>query len=235
MKPVLMVLFAFMSMSFAQKSTIDLNRFKNNRNFTFAEVPLKVGAHTFTLINIKPLIKSDTACVSAIVIDKRKYVLFDIGVAEGAACGLFVCKQQPLKDGTIVLKASPTDGKTFIFLSNGKLVSLPGASSFVDTTGKNVYCVWENDRQYRLTVFDYKNMRIAIPTTLVSQPVAWHNTGVSYCFTAPNEKGYYTVDMFTKSITKSDEAEGTLSPVEYLMDFGKVTAAACCGVQALKR
>jgi hypothetical protein len=215
-------------------STIDLNKFKNNKNYTFAEVPLKVGAHTFTLINIKPLAKSDTACVSAIVIDKRKYVLYDIGPA-GAAYGLFVCKQQPLKDGLIVLKASPNDGKTFIFLSNGKLVSLPGASTFVDTVGKNVYCVWENDKQYRLTVFDYKNMRIAIPTTLVSQPVAWYNNGISYCFASPDEKGYFSVDMFTKSIAKSGEAEGALAPVAYLMDFSKVDASKCCGAQSLKR
>jgi hypothetical protein len=234
MKPFLMVLFVLMSTSFAQKSTIDLNKFRNNKNYAYAEVPVKVGSHTFTLINIKPLVKSDTACISAIVIDKRKYVLYDIGNS-GAAYGLFVCKQQPLREGLIVLKASPTDGKTFIFLSNGKLVSLPGASCFVDTTGKNVYCVWENDRQYRLTVFDYKNMRIAIPTTLIPQPAAWYNTGVSYCFKTAQEKGYSTVDMFTKSITKSDDAEGTPAPVAYLMDFSRVEASKCCGAQALKR
>jgi hypothetical protein len=235
MKPLLLLAFVLSSMSFAQKSTIDLTRFKNNKNYAVAEVPLKVGTHTFTLINIKPLVKSDTACISAIVIDKRKYVLFDIGVAEGAACGLFVCKQQPLKEGIIVLKASPSDGKTFIFLSNGKLVSLPGASCFVDTMGKNIYCVWENDTQYRLTVFDYKNMRIVIPTTLISRPMAWYNNGMSFCFTAPDEKGYSTVDMFSKSIVKGGEAEGTLAPVSYLMDFGKLDASKCCGAQALKR
>jgi hypothetical protein len=234
MKSILMVMFVLLSMSFAQKSTIDLNKFKTSKNYVFAEVPLKVGVHTFTLINIKPLVKSDTACISAIVIDKRKYVLYDIGV-EGGTYGLFVCKQQPLKEGIIVLKASPTDGKTFIFLSNGKLVSLPGASCFVDTTGKNIYCVWENDKQYRLTVFDYKNMRIAIPTTLISRPVAWYNNGISYCFTAPDEKGYSNVDMFTKSVTKNNEAEGALTPVAYLMDFGKVNVITCCGAQALKR
>lgn len=234
MKPFLLVMFVLVFMSFAQKSTIDLNKFKNNKNYTFAEVPLKVGAHTFTLINIKPLIKSDTACISAIVIDKRKYVLYDIGPA-GAVYGLFVCKQQPIGDGLIVLKASPNDGKTFIFLSNGKLVALPGANSFVDTLGKHVYCVWENDKQYRLTVFDYKNMRIVIPTTLISQPIAWYNNGISFCFTASNEKGYSTVDMFTKSIVKGGDAEGTLAPVAYLMDFSKVDASKCCGAQALKR
>jgi hypothetical protein len=41
--------------------------------------------------------------------------------------------------------------------------------------------------------------------------------------------------MFTKSVTKNNEAEGALTPVAYLMDFGKVNVITCCGAQALKR
>jgi hypothetical protein len=232
-KYALLVIAALSSAIFAQKTSINLDGYKNNKNFAVAQVPVKAGAHTFTLMNIKPLVKNDTTCISAIIIDKRKYVLYDIG-AEGSPCGLFTLKKQPLREGTIVLKASPSDGKTFIFLSNGKLVSLPGADAFVDTTGKNIYCVWDNDKHFRLTVFDYKNMRITVPTTDIEQPAAWYSSGVSYYFSVGGEKGYYSVDMITKSVTKSDEADGALTPVSYLMDFSKVSATACCGMQALK-
>jgi len=127
MKSLLMVMFVLLSLSFAQKSTIDLNKFKNNKNYAFAEVPLKVGAHTFSLINIKPLAKSDTACVSAIIIDKRKYVLYDIGV-EGGTYGLFVCKQQPLKEGIIVLKASPQTERPSSFIE--RQISVPSRREY---------------------------------------------------------------------------------------------------------
>jgi hypothetical protein len=233
MKNVIIAIAVFASVIFAEKATINLEVYKNNKNFTVAQVPIKAGSHTFTLMNIKPMIKSDTTCICAIIIDKRKYVLYDIG-AEGSPCGLFTLKQQPLREGTIVLKASPSDGKTFIFLSNGKLVSLPGADAFVDTTGKNIYCVWDNEKHFRLTVFDYKNMRVTVPTTDIAQPSAWYSSGMSYYFSVNGEKGYYSVDMITKSVTKSDEAEGALTPVSYLMDFSKVSATACCGMQALK-
>jgi len=49
-------------------------------------------------------------------------------------------------------EASPTDGKTFIFLSNGKLVSLP-AQVVLSIQRKKHLLLWENDKQYRLTVF----------------------------------------------------------------------------------
>jgi hypothetical protein len=234
MKNIVIAITVFIAAVFAENATINLDVYKNNKLFTLAQTPLKAGSHVFTLMNIKPLVKSDTTCISAIIIDKRKYVLYDIG-AEGAACGLFTLKQQPLREGVIVLKASPTDGKTFIFLSNGKLVSLPGADAFVDTVGKNIYCVWDNDKHFRLTVFDYKNMRVTVPTTDIAQPAAWFSGGMSYYFTVADEKGYYAVDMIAKSVVKSNEAEGALTPVSYLMDFGKVSAAACCGMQALKK
>ncbi len=222
------------SLCFAEKPTIDLNVYKSNKRFSTSEASYTIGTHTFTLVNIRPLGKSDTACISAICIDKRKYVLYDIGV-EGGPFGLFVPRQQPLPEGMIVLKASPIDAKTFIFLTNGKLVTLPGVQTFVDTAGKHVYCIWDNDKQYRLTVFDYRSMRLVIPTTVIAQPIQWHVSNMTYYFTAPQEKGYYSVDVFTKSVTKVDQADGTLSPISYLMDFSKIDAANCCNAKALKK
>jgi hypothetical protein len=234
MKKLIPALLFCATLSFAENSTIDLTVYKNNKNFTMAETSYTVGTRTFTLINIKPHLKNDTACISAIVIDKRKFVLFDIGV-EAGAYGLFVPHSQPLKNGLIVLKASPVEGKTFVFLSTGKMVTLPGAQTVIDTAGKYIYCVWDNDKQYRLTVFSYKTMRVVVPTTTIKQPVQWYSSGISYCFTAPEEKGYYSVEMFTKTVNKIDQADGTLTPVPYLMDFSKIVPADCCGAKALKK
>ena len=234
MKTLSLLLICCASLCFAQKTTIDLNAYKNNKNFTMAETSYTIGKHTFTLVNIKPRMKSDTACISAIILDKRKFVLFDINVEEGAY-GLFVPRQQPISDGLIALKASPVEAKTFIFLSNGKLITLPGAQVIVDTVGKYIYCVWENDKQYRLTVFNSKNMILVLPTKIISQPAQWFASGVSYYFTSPQEKGFYSVDMFTKSVNKIDKPESAVAPVSYLMDFSKIDAASCCNAKALKK
>ena len=232
MKTSILAVFFCASLCFAEKTTIDLDAYKKNRNFSRAETSYTIGRHTFTLVNIKPRVKSDTACISAIILDKRKYVLFDINV-EAGAYGLFVPRRQPIADGLIAVKASPVDAKTFIFLSNGKLITLPGGQVVFDTTGKYVYCVWENDKQYRLTVFNVKNMILVFPTKVIAQPLQWYASGVSYYFTSPGEKGYYSVDMFAKSVEKVEKPEGELSPVFPLMDFGKVDPAACCGAKAL--
>lgn len=234
MKKFQLLLICALSLCFAEKSTIDLNAYKNNKNYTIAETSYVVGKHTFGLVNIRPRVKGDTACISAIIIDKRKYVLFDVGV-EAGAYGLFVPRHQPISEGLIALKASPVEAKTFIFLSNGKLITLPGAQVIADTVGKYIYCVWENDKQYRLTIFNVKNMLLVFPTTLISQPAQWFSSDLSYYFTSPREKGYYSVDMFTKSVVKTDKPEGTLSPVSYLMDFSKIEATNCCNAKALKK
>jgi|WetSurMetagenome_2_1015567.scaffolds.fasta_scaffold228401_1 hypothetical protein len=234
MKKLIVSLVLAVSLCFAQKSTIDLSIYKTNKNFAWAETSYTIGKHTFGLVNIKPRVKGDTSCISAILIDKRKYVLFDIG-ADAGAYGLFVPHHQPISEGLIALKASPTEAKTFIFLSNGKLITLPGASVIADTIGKYIYCVWENDKQYRLTVFNVKNMILVLPTKNIPQPGQWFSAGVSYYFSTPQEKGYYSVDLFTKSIVKTEQPEGTLSPASYVMDIGKIDPASCCGAKALKR
>jgi hypothetical protein len=232
MKTTLLALFLCASLSFAEKATIDLNVYKNNKNFSWAETSYTIGKHTFGLVNIKPRVKGDTACISAIILDKRKFVLFDISV-EAGAYGLFVPRRQPVEGGLIAIKASPMDAKTFLFLSNGKLVTLPGSQVVFDTAGKYVYCVWENEKQYRLTVFNVKNMLLVFPTKVIAQPQQWYASGVSFYFTSPGEKGYYSVDMFAKSVEKVEKPEGTLSPVSPLMDFAKVDPATCCGAKAL--
>jgi hypothetical protein len=234
MKPAILAIVLFSMLCFGQKATIDLSVYKSGKNFSTVETAYTIGAHTFTLVNIRPLHKSDTACISAIVIDKRKYVLFDIGV-EGVATGLIVPHRQPISDGLVVIKASPVEGKTFVFLSNGKLVTLPGALAVADTVGKRIYCVWENEKQYRLTVFDYKNVRVVVPTTEIVRPMQWYSNGISLCFSAEQEKGYFTVDMFTKSVSKTETVEGTLTPISYLIDFSKTDITKCCTGQVLKK
>jgi hypothetical protein len=234
MKRIALLLVFAVSLCFAQKTTIDLAAYKTNKNFTWAETSYAIGKHTFGLVNIKPRVKGDTACISAILIDKRKYVLFDIGT-EAGAYGLFVPRYLPISEGLVVLKASPTEAKTFIFLSNGKLITLPGAQVIADTVGKYIYCVWENDKQYRLTVFNVKNMILVMPTKIISQPDKWYASGVSYYFSSPQEKGYYSIDLFTKSVVKTEQPEGTLSPASYLMDFSKIEPPSCCSGKALKR
>jgi len=230
----LALIVAFTTVCSAQKSTIDLEKYRNT-NFRISQAEYTVGTHKFGLVNIKPIYKSDTACISAIIIDKRKYVLFDVNVDPASPVGLVVPAKQPVENGLVVLKASSDEGKTFVFLANGKLVTLPGALVFADQDGGNLYCVLENASQYRLTVFDYKNVRIRIPTTEISKPVKWYSSGLSFYFTTEQEKGYYTIDMFTKSVSKTDSIDGELVPVSYIEDFSKFDRQKCCGESALKK
>ena len=232
MKAFILALICCVSVCFSEKATVDLNSYKKNKNFMVTEASYTIGKHTYTLVNIKPRTKSDTACISAIIIDKRKYVLYDINV-EAGAYGLFVPHHQPITDGLIAVKASAVEAKTFIFLSNGKLITLPGSQVIVDTVAKSVYCVWENDKQYRLTVFSVKNMIPMIPTRVIPQPLQWYESGASYYFSSTGAKTYYSVDMFTKSVEKIEKPEGALLPVPYLMDFSTIDSTSCCGAKAL--
>jgi hypothetical protein len=217
-----------------QQASIDIEKYRKLKQYSFAERPVTVGKHTFRLINIKPPAQSDTNCISAVVIDKRKYILFDVDVA-GGPFGLVVPKVQPIPDGLIVLKASPYDAKTFFLLSNGKMVTLPGASVVVDTAGKCAYCVWDNDNTFRLTVLDYRSLRLVIPTTAIPRPKQWYSTGMTYCFTTASDKQYYTVDLMTKAITQSAQADGTPVPVSYIAETEKMNRAKCCGAEVLKQ
>jgi hypothetical protein len=219
---------------FAQQSTIDIDLYKKSKKHSFTERTYTVGKHTYRVVNIKPLGASDTACIAALVLDKRKYVLFDVGVASGPV-GMMVPAAQPIRDGLIILRASPFDGKLFLALAaSGKLVTLPGASVIVDTVGTCVYCIWDNDKTFRLTVFDYKNLRLVFKPTAIAEPKQWYTDGLAYGFSAA-DGSYYTVDFMSKNITKGEKPASGLTPVSYVADVEKVERAKCCTGEVLKK
>jgi hypothetical protein len=230
---------------FAQHSTIDIDVYKKSSKYSFAEKSYSIGKHTFRIVNIKPRSAAagasfgapDTACISAIILDKRKYVLFDVDVpSPSAPLGMIVPAAQPIPGSLVILKASPYEGKTFLLLSDGKVVTLPGASVIIDTVGKCVYCIWDNDKNFKLTVFDYKGLRLIINTTEIVEPKQWYNTGMGYSFVGTDSKTWYTVDFMTKTVTKGDlRPEGELKPVSYFGNIDKLDRAKCCGADVLKK
>jgi len=225
------------ALCFAQQSTIDINQYTTSKKHKVTERVYTIGNHTFKVLNIKPLQPgpdADTACISAIVLDKRKYVLFDVDVAAGGV-GLIVPPMQPVGDGLIILKASPYEGKTFLLLSNGKVVTLPGASVIVDSVGNCLYCVWDNNKTFRLTVFDYKNLRVVIKTTEIDEPKEWFTNGVAYGFTGSEPKTFYTIDFMMRNIVKSDKPDSDMKPVPYLVDIDKLDRSKCCGPDVMKK
>ena len=241
------------TLCFAQQSTIDIDLYKKSKKHSYSEKSYTIGKHAFRVVNIKPLSSSrvvsrgassgasDTACISAIILDKRKYVLFDVDVPSGSASGplgMIVPASQPIAGGLVVLKASPYEGKTFLLLPDGKVVALPGASVIIDTVGKCAYCIWDNDRNFKLTVFDYKGLRLIINTTEIAEPKQWYGAGMGYCFTtagSTDSKTWYTVDFMTKTITKGEKPEGELKPVSYFGGLDKIDRARCCGAEVLKK
>jgi hypothetical protein len=236
MKIIATIMCFAVTICFAQQSTIDIDLYKKSKKYVFSEKSYTIGKHGFRVVNIKPLMKSDTSCISAIILDKRKYVLFDIDVPPSAApLGMIVPDGQPIPGGLVVLKASPYEGKTFLLLPGGKVVALPGASVIVDTAGKCAYCVWDNDKNFKLTVFDYKGLRLIINTTEIVEPKQWYNAGMGFCFTGGDSKTWYTVDFMTKTITKGEKPEGELKPVSYFGGLDKLDRARCCGAEVLKK
>jgi hypothetical protein len=254
MKTIMSICFAVV-VCFAQSATIDIDSYKKSKSHAYSEKSYTVGKHVFRVVNIKPLKQpratsvgvsqgsssgvtsgeTDTACISAIILDKRKYVLFDIGVTAGPL-GMVVPAGQPIAGGLIVLKASPYEGKTFLMLPDGKLVTLPGSSVIVDTADRCVYCVWDNDKNFKLTVFDYKGLRLIINTTEIVEPRQWYSDAMGYCFTGADAKAWYTVDFMTKSIIKGDlRPDGELRPVSYFGGLDKIDRAKCCGAEVLKK
>jgi hypothetical protein len=193
-----------------------------------------VGKHTYRVVNIKPLGASDTACISALVLDKRKYVLFDVNVSSGPY-GMIVPSNQPVKDGLIILRASPLDGMLFLALAaSGKVVTMPGASVIADTVGKCIYCVWDNDKTFRLTVFDYKNLRLVFKTAVIAEPKQWYTDGFSFGFSAA-DGAYYTVDFMQKAVTKGEKPASGLSQVSYIADLEKIDRTKCCTGEVMKK
>jgi hypothetical protein len=254
MKTIMSIVCFAVAVCFAQNSTIDINQYKKSKNHSYSEKSYTIGKHVFRVVNIKPLSSSrsvsrgassgassgasDTSCISALILDKRKYVLFDVDVPSGPL-GMIVPQAQPIAGGLVVLKASPYEGKTFLLLPDGKVVALPGASVIIDTVGKCVYCIWDNDKNFKLTVFDYKGLRLIINTTEIPEPKQWYSSGMGYCFTtagSADSKTWYTVDFMTKAITKGDlRPEGELKPVSYFGGLGNLDRARCCGAEVLKK
>jgi hypothetical protein len=227
-------LFTIIAACSAQQASIDIEVYKKSKKYAYTEHAYTIGKHSFKIVNVKSLAaNADTSCISAIVLDKRKYVLFDIDVPTGAI-GLFVPQSQPIQDGLIVLKSSPYEAKTFIILGNGKVMTLPGALDFVDSVGSCIYCVWDNDKTFRLTVFDYKNLRMVVKPTAIEQPIQWFSDGMSYGFTTA-EKEYYSMDFMSRNIIKGEKPQGDIKEVPYLIDLDKVDRAKCCGPEVLKK
>jgi hypothetical protein len=217
----------------AQQATIDIDQYKKSNKHTFTERAYTVGKHTYRVVNIRPIGSSDTNCISAVVLDKRKYVLFDVEVSSGPF-GMIVPSAQPVAGGLIIVKASPYDGKLFLILPSGKVVTLPGAQVFADTAGSCVYCVWENDKTFRLTVFDYKNLKLVLTTAGIAEPKQWFTDGFTYGFVS-SDGVYYTVDFLQKAIVKGEKPASGLTAVSYIVDLDKTDRASCCGPAVMKK
>ncbi len=215
MKRLLVMLFVSVVSTFAAEKTTNLDSYKGNKTFAWAETTFIVAQKEYRLINIRSVnTKADTACISAILFDKRKLVFTDLK-DNVAPYGLVVPAEQPVKNGLIILKPSPSDAKTFIIFPSGKMVVLPGASVLVDPVGSLVYCVWDDDGQYRLSVFNYKAMKLLLTAVPIPKPVKWYSSMLDYQFTA-EDKAVYNVDIMGKSVGKAQDAPGEKEPLEYI-------------------
>jgi len=217
----------------AGEATIDLTKYRNAKKYTYSEVTHTVGTHQYTLVNIRPRAKGDTACIAALVIDKRKFVMVDLQ-ADSARTGLTMPKEQPIEGGLVVVKLSPLEAKTFIILATGKVVTLPGDRLIVDPAGKTALAIWDNAGTWQLTALDYRSMNLVLPTTAIPRPVKWYTNGLAYYFTADGEEGYCTLDMFTKTVSRVKEALQGLEEVAYTFDPQGIAPVKCCGADALK-
>jgi hypothetical protein len=228
---VTMAVLAFAVAACAQ-STIDLDVYKNTKKYTMAQRSYTVGTHTYTVVNITPKVAGDTACISALVIDKRKYVLVDL-VSSGKPCGIVVPAKQPIAQCLVAVKLSAIDAKTFLIFASGKVVTLPGDRILVDEPGKTVLSVWDNGGQFQLTVLDYRKMSLIVSPTPIARPAAWFTNGLAWYFKPAEGEGYFTLDLFTKGIASVKEVEGGLEQVAYAFEPSTVDAAACCGATVL--
>jgi hypothetical protein len=211
-------------------STINLDIYKNKSKYAIAETTITVKTHSYRLMNIQPLYPCDTTCISSVIIDKRKLVFFDIN-GKKAPRGLLVPKEQPIPGAMIVFRGSPIESRTLIFFANGKLVTLPGDMVIADPDGNMVYCVWDNDNTYQLTVFDYKRMRSVVPATNIEKPEKWYFSGMDYYFKATGSDTYYVVNTLANAVTKMDKPEAGDTPLKYIRGFESVDPVNCCGAK----
>ena len=219
--------------SLSAQATIDLAPYKNAKKYTYAEQAYTVGTHTYTMVNIKPKASKDTACVSALIIDKRKFVLVDL-VSTGGATGIVVPAKQPIENCLVAVKLSAIDAKTFLIFATGKVVTLPGDRLIVDEAGKTVLVVWDNGGEFQLSVLDYRTMKLAVSPTPIAKPASWYTNGLAWYFKPAEGEGYFTLDLFSKSIAavKNDRRHAgprssTHSSPRWWMRRGAV-ALECC-------
>lgn len=216
----------------AEQKTIDLEPYKNAKKYTYAEVSRTIGTHAYTFVNVRPKAKSDTACISALVIDKRKYLMVDL-FPDSSRTGIVIPESQPVENGLLAIKVSPLDAKTFIILASGKVVTLPGDYVIVDQAGKTVLVAWDNGGSWLLSVLDYRKMNLLVQPTSIAKPVSWYTNGLAWYFKADGEQGYYTIDLLTKSISKAPSLDGDLDAVPYTFEPSKLTPQGCCGKETL--
>lgn len=229
-----MVVLTVVATMWAQGSTIDLGAYKGSDAYAYAEVSHTIGEHEYRFVNIKPKSAGDTTCIAAVVIDKRKYVLMDLEM-DGQRTGLVVPENQPVKNGLLVVKVSPLDAKTFLVLESGKVVTLPGDRVIVDPMGKTILCIWDNSGSFQLTVLDYRKMRLVVSTTPIVEPQSWETNGLAYYFTAAGEEGgQYTIDLFSKQVSKVQPVEKGLEKLEYTFEPSGLDAKSCCGSTTLR-
>jgi len=214
------------------QGTIDLAAYRNAGKHTYAEKAYTVGSHTYTVVNIRPKAPKDTACISALVIDKRKFVLVDL-VSTGGPTGIVVPGNQPIEKCLVAVKLSAIDAKTFLIFESGKVVTMPGDRVLVDEPGKTVLTVWDNGGEFQLTVLDYRAMRLVINPTPISKPASWYTNGLAWYFKPAEGDGHFTLDLFSKSIVAVKEVEGGLDEVKYAFEPSMVDAAKCCGAGVL--
>ncbi|MFP4681957.1 MAG: hypothetical protein ACLFQB_15905 [Chitinispirillaceae bacterium] len=215
MKYLLIILLITVASAFAGEESTNLDEYKKKENFAWAETTLTVAEKEYRLVNIRNKDeKADTACVSAILFDKRKLVFTDYSTNE-APHGLVVPSEQPVKNGLIILKPSPSDAKALLIFPSGKMVVLPGASVLVDAAGKMVYDVWNDGGQHKLSVFNYKSHSLLLSATPIPKPVKWYSAVMDYQFTTEDKK-MYTVDLMGKSVRKVDGKPGDSDPLKYV-------------------
>ena len=213
------------------QSTIDLEQYRDNSRYTMAEQRYEVGGRGYQVVNIRPAVVKDTACISALVIDKRKFVLVDL-TSSGGSTGMVVPREQPIENCLLAVKLSAIDAKTFLIFANGKVVSIPGDRLLLDEAGKTLLSVWDNSGEFLLTVFDYRAMRLMLSPVPIARPESWYTNGLAWFFKA-DDGGLYTFDMFSKNVSPIAGVEGELQPVRYVFEPSTVDADACCGAAAL--
>lgn len=211
--------------------TIDLQKYRDVKKYSYVEKAYTIGTHSYTLVNIKPKTASDTTCITAIVIDKRKYVLVDLQAAD-APHGLVVPPTQPIDSSLLVVKVSPIDAKTFVILRSGKMATLPGDRLIIDAAGSTILSVWDNQGQCYLTVFDYRKLNLMVAPVAIAKPTQWFTNGLAWYFKADDGR-YFTLDLFTKTVTAVAQLEKGLEEITYTFDPSTLQPAQCCGAQAL--